>query len=162
MSFYAIVLIMKHLPLDDEELSLKSNSFERRVSCVPMIRRIALLLMIYSGFLAGCSDTHPLDPVRPEIARETLEAALTAWKKDRTAESLQQQSPAIVVQDADWMAGSRLTSFRVIDDGKVVGANLSIEVELNLIDSQGKNSVKNVWYLVGTDPALTVFRDMFH
>jgi|GEM_PF-458162 len=161
MSLRAVKSIIVHSPLHRRKEMLRSNSVDRRRSCSQLFRGIALLLTC-AGFVAGCSEAHPVDPVRPEIARETLEAVLTAWKEDRTAESLQQQSPAIVVQDVDWMTGAKLTSFRLIDAGKVVGANLSIEVELSLIDSQGKSKVQNVWYLVGTDPALTVFRDMFH
>jgi L-alanine-DL-glutamate epimerase-like enolase superfamily enzyme len=161
MSFRTVTSIIIHSPLDRRRRLLRLHSVDNQMRCVSRFHRVALLLMCAS-LLAGCGETHPNDPVRPEIARETLEAALTAWKEDRTAESLQQQSPAIVVQDADWMTGARLTSFRLLDDGKVVGANLSIEVELNLVDPQGKSRVRNVWYLVGTDPALTVFRDMFH
>lgn len=102
------------------------------------------------------------DSVRPELARETLIAALTAWKDGSSPEDLQARSPAIVVQDLDWMAGAALQAFELQGDGRPIGANLSIEVELTLADPAGKVSTRKVWYLVGTDPVLTVFRDMLH
>ena len=52
--------------------------------------------------------------------------------------------------------------FELQGDGKSVGANLSIEVHLTLVDTEDKKNEQKVWYLVGTDPALTVFRDMLH
>ncbi len=113
-------------------------------------------------FMAGCTGESTPDSVRPDLAKETLVKALTAWKDGGQIESLQAQSPAITVQDMDWSAGKELKDFALQGDGKAVGANLSIEVELTLVDSSGKASKPKVWYLVGTDPALTVFRDMFH
>ena len=112
--------------------------------------------------IAGCFGQSAPDSVRPDLAKDTLVKALSAWKDGSKIDSLQAQSPAIVVQDKDWSAGSQLTEFTLQGEGKAVGANLSIEVELTLVDSAGKTSKPKVWYLVGTDPALTVFRDLFH
>jgi hypothetical protein len=110
----------------------------------------------------GCFGSAGSDTVRPDLAKETLITALSAWKDGKTMDVLQSQSPAIVVQDMDWTAGKQLQEFALQGDGKPVGANLSIEVELTFGDTSDEMSQQKVWYLVGTDPALTVFRDMLH
>lgn len=110
----------------------------------------------------GCSGGTAVDSVRPDLAKETLIKALSAWKDGSKVDALQSQTPSIVVQDMDWSAGKQLKEFSLEGDGKAVGANLSIEAELTLQDAAGRTSKSKVWYLVGTDPALTVFRDMFH
>ncbi len=119
-------------------------------------------IVILAFISSGCFGQSAPDTVRPDLAKDTLIKALTAWKDGSKIDALQTQSPAIVVQDMDWSAGAQLKEFSLQGDGKAVGANLSIEVELTLVDSSGKTSKPKVWYLVGTDPALTVFRDMFH
>ena len=122
---------------------------------------LACLFLLITFTSVGCSGSAQ-DAVQPNLAKETLITTLTAWKSGETPGQLQSRSPAIVVQDMDWTAGAKLQDFILQGDGKAIGANLSIEVELALVDSKGKASKPKVWYLVGTDPALTVFRDMLH
>ena len=64
----------------------------------------------------------------------------------------------MTVQDMDWLAGAKLISYQVKDDGKEYGPNLNIPVELTLRTPQGKESKKSVNYVVGTSPIVTVFR----
>lgn len=110
----------------------------------------------------GCSGSATSDPVRPDVAKDTLVSALNSWKEGKTAESLRKESTEIVVQDVDWTAGAKLNGYELMDDGEEIGANLSIEVRLDLVDQEGKSASKQVWYVVGTDPVLTVFRDLMH
>jgi hypothetical protein len=119
----------------------------------------ALLCTLIS---AGCgSRPYESAPVNADIARDTLNAALESWKEGASLESLKADSPSIVVQDFDWAGGSKLLDYEVLDDGKPESANLVARVKLSLEDKQGAKSEKTVTYLVGTAPALTVFRDMF-
>ena len=112
--------------------------------------------------LAGCgSGPYESAPVNPEVARETLNAALESWKEGATIESLKADSPSIVVQDFDWSGGAKLLDYEVLDDGKPESANLVARVKLSLEDKEGTKSERTVTYLVGTAPVLTVFRDMF-
>lgn len=124
-------------------------------------KRIAYLLPLIMVAVAGCSGSGQ-ETVQPDLAKETLQTTLTAWKSGETPDQLQSRTPAIVVQDMEWTAGAKLQDFVLYGDGKAIGANLSIEVELTLVDAKGKSTKPKVWYLVGTDPALTVFRDMLH
>jgi hypothetical protein len=118
--------------------------------------------LLCSSVLAGCgSGPYESAPVNPEIARETLTSALESWKDGESIEALQEDSPAIVVQDFDWSAGMKLLDYEVLDDGKPESANLIARVKLSLEDREGAKSEKTATYVVGTAPVLTVFRDMF-
>jgi hypothetical protein len=111
---------------------------------------------------AGCS-TGPkrAADVEPEKARDALRTALESWKKGDKPETLQQRSPAITVQDMDWESGLRLLSYELKDEGSAYDANLYCEVRLTLRTPQGAEAKKEVTYIVGTSPVLTVFRKLF-
>jgi hypothetical protein len=111
--------------------------------------------------LAGCSTGPKVAaPVEPDRARAALRTALDAWKAGRPIGSLADASPPIVAQDFDWMAGARLDDYAVLDDGKAEDANLRVKVQLAVRPAKGAAARKTVTYVVGTDPALTVFRAM--
>lgn len=124
-----------------------------------MVRLMCASVMLMT--MVGCGGGVPY-PVKPDVARQTLTQVMESWKKGETPESLQQAPKKIVVQDMDWMSGSTLVGYEVLEDDKPVGANLVAKVKLQLRDKQGQQSEKTVTYLVGTSPALTVFRDPFN
>lgn len=122
------------------------------------IRTIALVAL---ATLAGCSGEGARAPrVEPAKARETLRLVLDRWKEGAKPDSLKAGSPPIFVQDFDWTAGLRLVDYEVTGDGKDDDANLRIPVRLTLRDPGGREVRKEVSYVVGTAPALTVFREM--
>lgn len=121
----------------------------------------AAILVLLSS--AGCgSSSYQSAPVDSNKARETLKAAMESWKKGESAESLQKQTPSIVVQDLDWTGGMKLLSYEVVGQGKEVDANLIAQVKLTLESATGEKAEKTVTYVVGTAPVLTVFRDMMN
>lgn len=128
------------------------------------LNRCAVLNLLLTLCLpcAGCSGKPKIYEVRPDTARQTLVTALTGWKSGLTPEALRGLPEGIVVQDPDWQGGARLQDFALLSDGTPVGANLSVEVRLDLVEKKNATVSRRVWYLVGTDPALTVFRDLFH
>ena len=91
-----------------------------------------------------------------DLARETLRTTLDAWKEGHAIGTLVSQSPSIVAQDFDWMAGAKLESYELVNDGVPQDANLRVPVRLKLKDK----GLKSVSYIVGTDIRLTVFRAM--
>ncbi len=119
--------------------------------------RLALFVPL-AAFVAGCGDKPVAAPVEPDKARQTLRTALDAWKDGQAIETLSQATPPIVAQDFDWMAGSKLTDYQLLDEGQPEDANLRVKVKLSLRDKQGQSATKTVIYVVGTDPKLTVFR----
>lgn len=105
---------------------------------------------------AGCGGGPVAGPVNADLARETLRTTLDAWKEGHAIGTLVSQSPSIVAQDFDWMAGAKLESYEFVNDGVSQDANLRVPVRLKLKDK----GLKSVSYLVGTDIKLTVFRAM--
>lgn len=107
----------------------------------------------------GSSRAHAVDPPQ---AREALQTALERWKAGDNPRSLAKSSTPMTVQDFDWAGGVRLADFQILDDGKAMDANLSIRVKL-VLEAPGRvartRTEKTVWYLVGTSPSVTVFRD---
>lgn len=111
--------------------------------------------------LSGCGDGRSSPPVKVDVARETLRATLEKWQAGATPDSLQQETPKIVVQDFDWSGGARLIAFEVLNGDEPVDANLIAKVKLTLQTGEAAPAEKTVTYVVGTSPVLTVFRDMF-
>jgi hypothetical protein len=116
--------------------------------------------------MAGCSGSSRAHPVDPPRAIEALKTALDHWKAGQPPGSLASSSTPMTVQDFDWAGGARLVDYQVVDDGTARDDNLSVNVKLVLDgpgtkSKSGKPVEKSVWYLVGTSPSVTVFRDMF-
>jgi hypothetical protein len=125
-------------------------------------RRFFVGLFLCSLAAAGCgSGPYQSSPVDAKKARETLVVAMESWKSGETAESLKQKTPSIVVQDFDWTGGKKLHEYEVLGDGEEVDANLIARVKLILKEGEGGTVEKTVYYVVGTAPVLTVFRDAF-
>jgi len=123
----------------------------------------ACLAVLATLFLSGCtgsSGAHVVDETR---AREALKTALDQWKAGGTVKSLESSATPMTIQDFDWMAGTKLIDYQIVDDGKAYDANLRIRVKLSLNHSSaraaGRPTEKTVWYVVSTSPAVTVFRD---
>ncbi len=91
-------------------------------------------------------------------AREALKTALDQWKAGGSVKSLESSATPMTVQDFDWASGAKLIDYEIFDDGKAYDANLRVQVKLSL-GGPGKATEKKVWYLVGTSPSVTVFRD---
>jgi len=129
-----------------------SAGFARAVA----VAAISASAILCQGCGGGPGRAAPVDSPR---AREALRTALESWKKGEPPATLKSASPSIVVQDLDWMGGSKLVDYEITGEGKFDDANLRIPVKLTLKSPAGKDVKKGVSYVVGTDPVLTVFRD---
>lgn len=122
--------------------------------CLLLLAASALAL---PGCSAGPTRAAPVDPAR---AREALTSALDRWQKGDALASLKSGSPAITVQDMDWERGCKLVRYEILEDGKNDDANLLVPVRLTLQEPGGGSEVvKEVRYVVGTSPSITVFRE---
>jgi hypothetical protein len=117
----------------------------------------SLLLL---GVAAGCTRQQHAAPVNPELARKSLRQVLDGWKRGDDMASFRQASPSITVQDMDWTSGYKLLDYEIVGDGKYDDANLLCPVKLKLQDPKGNSVNREVTYMVGTDPVITVFREM--
>jgi hypothetical protein len=126
----------------------------------------AILGVLATLLLSGCSNASHAHAVDVPQARDALKIALDGWKKGETPKSFESSATPMIVQDFEWASGVKLIDYQLIDDGKPQDANLLVHVKLTVdggqgqAKTQGKAAEKKVWYLVGTSPKLTVFRDM--
>ncbi len=128
---------------------------------------IACVVALATLLLPGCSISESAKPVNESQARDALKAALDAWKKGETSQSLASSSTPMTVQDFEWDGGAKLVDYQLISDGRADGPNLRIEVKITTTGEpakgkkEAKPTEKKASYVVGTSPRLTVFRDMF-
>lgn len=115
---------------------------------------VCLLLVACIGCGSG-SGPWKLDV---DLARESLETSLKAWKEGETPAALEQKSPKIIVGDVDWKSGKKLLEFKVKDGDSNEGTNLRKFVELTLQSESGQPIRVDAAYLISTRPIITVFR----
>lgn len=91
-----------------------------------------------------------------------MTTALERWKNGDRPETLRSGGDAVTVMDPDWNGGLALASYDVLGAGESKGANLYCSVKIIVRNADGQAHEKAVSYVVGTSPALTVFRDLLH
>lgn len=121
-------------------------------------RHCCLFATAALGFAALVGCGHKNLPVTPDLATQSLEAALSSWKQGESLAALDQRTPPITVGDFAWREGRKLSDYRLIGEAKTDGFNVRYDVELKFADAQGA-AVEHVSYIVGTSPAITIFRE---
>ncbi len=104
---------------------------------------------------AGCGYSTSRLAVNQPKAREACSMFLTAWKEGKKPVDLQ---PQIIGRDADWETGKKLESFEVLAEQGGDTSNLHLPVRLTLKDEKGRELKREVTYIVGTSPRISVFR----
>ncbi len=108
--------------------------------------------------LAGGCGTQPPRPPDLDVAREALEATLTAWQEGKAPESLRHRQPPIEVSDHQWAEGKRLVKYRIEGQDRPSGADHVFRVILWIDTGRKKPSEELTEYSVGTDPGVRVIR----
>lgn len=117
----------------------------------------ALLLSALTIVATGCGSRPP-EPADPAAARTALTRALDAWQQGQSPDALKDGSPPLYVADHDWQSGGKLQKYKLDAKEAMHGASVRFGAQLSLRGSDGKVAQKQVYYLVGTQPALTVVR----
>jgi hypothetical protein len=138
----------------------KINMLQQRLQVLRHFT-LAIFLVVVASLATGCGGAPRAKPVDEELARSTLKDVLDKWKTGATPQQLQDGDPKIIVQDPDWQLGYTLTGYEVLDDGEPLDANLYCKVKLQIENEEGPAET-TATYCIGTDPVLTVFRDLFH
>jgi hypothetical protein len=98
---------------------------------------------------SGCgSDTARYTPTA-DVARKSLEAALTAWRDGRPIGSLEGSSPPVRVVDSIWRSGEKLESFQLLGEGDVDGRK-EFTVRLTMKEPRGEKEARYIVH--GRDP----------
>jgi hypothetical protein len=124
----------------------------------------ALVLAIISvaALFSGCGRGKNYTPAQastPEAARQTLTAALDAWKSGTDKQSLAKRPAALYVGDEDWSSGMRLSDYSLLDQGEQFGPSVRFVVDLQLTAANGAAARKRARYVVGVNPVQSVMRD---
>jgi hypothetical protein len=107
--------------------------------------------------LAGCSRGH--DPALT-AARESLQAALDAWKAGAPADGLTARTPPVEFTDDEHRAGHKLLGYeitRVEPYGDVVHCYTDLTVQ----DRRGQTATRKVVYAVALRDKVVIARDPY-
>jgi hypothetical protein len=124
--------------------------------CAAVAHSVALGLI---ALAAGCGRTSKADPVDVDRARQALVKMLESWQQGAKPDTLRNATPALTVQDFDWIAGCHLLHYEMLKD-RNDGLMWRCEVKLTLRDPRGQQLEKQVAYVIATSPVTTVFREM--
>jgi hypothetical protein len=107
--------------------------------------------------IAGCSAGKNEAYVPNEnVAKEALEAALSAWQGGKPMGRIATQAEvAVQPQDSDWQKGKKLVGFNIKNEITTSEGPKQFAVQLSL---KGAKPIDVIYYVVGRDP-LWVFRD---
>jgi hypothetical protein len=102
------------------------------------------------GLLGGCDSTgHARFTPTKDVARSSLEAALSAWRDGQPTESVKAKPP-VRVADSVWQGGQQIESFQVGDEEDPGDGTKQFAVKLTMKKTR---EVKEVRYVVnGLDP----------
>jgi hypothetical protein len=105
--------------------------------------------------LSGCSSGLPPES-QPGDARELLTRALDAWKAGEASATLADSKPPLRVIDRDWQERALLQSYKLAEEGQLLGLNIQWTVDLSLRLPNGKERRKRVTYVVasGSNPVV--------
>lgn len=92
-----------------------------------------------------------------DLAKKSLEQALTAWRDGKTPKDLQNGTPSIICTDFQWANGKKLSKFKLTDTESSDGTNLHLSAELAVVGDGGEE-INTVDYIVGTSPVITITR----
>jgi hypothetical protein len=84
-----------------------------------------------------------------DVARKSLEAALTAWRDGRPIGSIEDSSPPVRVVDSSWRSGEKLESFEVLGEEDVDGRK-EFSVRLTMKEPRGEKEARYIAH--GRDP----------
>jgi hypothetical protein len=111
----------------------------------------SLLLLVVSGCGSGGSEGFPSD----DVARRSLEAALTSWRDGGKPGAVPGMQPPVEVHDTPWSLGDRLSTYEIVGENKGA-AERRFSVRLSLAKPDRTQEVE--YYVLGRDPVM-VFRD---
>jgi hypothetical protein len=97
----------------------------------------------------GCESDTARYPPTMDIARQSLEAALAAWRDDRPIGSIERRSPPVRMVNWSWRSGEKLEAFQVVGKADVDGRE-EFTLRLTMTEPRGAKAARYVVY--GRDP----------
>jgi hypothetical protein len=135
------------------------DSMTTRKSSRKILAIHAALLAFCAG-LAGCEGASRAHVPTGSTARESLDAALAAWKSGKTPEAVAALTPAVHAVDSHWQAGRSLASYEILQE-EPGESERRFTVRLTEADpkAKAKGTEKEVTYVVIGRGPVYVYRD---
>jgi hypothetical protein len=111
------------------------------------LRALALGALLTAS--TGCEIETARYAPSMDVARKSLEAALTSWREGRPSGSIEGSSPPVQVVDSSWRSGEKLESFLVLGEEDVDGRK-EFSVRLTMKEPRGTKEARYVVH--GRDP----------
>lgn len=126
-------------------------------TCTTKPGRARLVAACLLGLAAagGCGEALP-PPSEPDQARQALTAALDAWKRGETPDSLASAPDPVRILDREWEDGLALLDYELKGDGHQLGLSIQQAVALELETPKKRVVRKTVNYVVsaGSPPVV--------
>jgi hypothetical protein len=139
-------------------MSNKPSSTRGRVS-VRQVYLAFLAPILMSIALSGCAGKKDARSTPSETARQSLNAALTAWQNGQPAGEISSASPPVQVVDSVWAKGRKLQSYEILSEQTEADGLRSFLVRLNLEGPKGSEEVR---YIVKGRSPVWVYRQEDH
>lgn len=121
----------------------------------------ALSTLVVSLSVAGCHRSSVADS-DPDQAYRLLSETLGAWKAGMSVVEMREGSPPVYVAEELWRPGFQLVNFSIAQPGERYGPNVLFRVTLEgsgvLRDTEDRDLIRQVQYVVTTTPARTIAR----
>ena len=117
-----------------------------------------LPLLLCSLLTVGCGPAK-VPPSDSQQALALVEKLMEQWKSGTSVEELAKMTPPTFVSEALWKGGAKLTDYKVVGEGEMLGPNVRFKIALKYAGKNGAVAEKSFNYLVTTTPALTFFRE---
>lgn len=127
-----------------------------RWRCSSRVAWVPLLVLAVGGL--GCGGSLP-ERATPEKARQGLEIALEAWKKQESIEALAKGSPVVYFNDPKVQKGLQLSDYAIQDGHDFFGQSVRLSATLTFAGKDGETKERNVSYLVDTSPVIVIVPD---
>lgn len=121
-------------------------------------RLMFLPLLLCCLLVVGCGPAK-VPPSDSQQALALVEKLMGQWKSGTSVEELAKMTPPTYVSEALWKEGVKLTDYKVVGDGEMLGPNVRFKISLKYAAKNGTVAEKSFNYLVTTTPALTFFRE---
>ena len=109
----------------------------------------ALALGALLAASSGCESDKARYAPTMDLARKSLEAALTAWREGRPIGALEGDTPPVRVVDSSWRSGEKIETFQVLGEGDADGRK-EFTVRLTMKEPRGEKEARYIVH--GRDP----------
>ena len=125
-------------------------------SCSKWLMVLPLILCCLLAPGCGLAKIAPSDS---QQALALVEKLMGQWKSGAKIEELAKMTPPTFVSEDLWKNGVKLTDYKVVGEGEMLGPNVRFKIALKYAGKNGTVAEKSFNYLVTTTPALTFFRE---